>query len=919
MPLDRYSQQTWASGEFDPLLGSREDVAFYYSSAKVIENAVVLPQAGMKRREGLLARGLQRGLLTAVTISAYTFGAPEGGTAGNVDSTSSGATLLTTGAIGTATEYVVSTIDAGAAVRVSVADIIARLVGGTISTGTLALQSSDDNVTYTTRASLQIGTAFQRRRWAVAPDTDLGTHRYWRIILANPLGSDYGTDEVELYGLSFWQEAGYSQSSAAPGEVLVRKITTSIIDEYFAVISDQNVDIYTDEGVWQAAVFIPHTDADIAEIKTSQNLDTLVLYQEDNPPQIIQRLDGADDQWRSGAFPFATVSQFPFEDSTTGGQNEIQEITFASMTAGDRFVFELNGDISAEVVWSGTPATNVTNITAALEGLEDIADVTVTNPAGTTYEIEFVGDSANRFFPVLIVDILTGSGTAPISRTQYGQPNQEDLWSATRGYPRCGTFYQGSHWMGGFRSRTDILVRSRMGDFADFREDADPVATSPLVLAPDVDEQVEIVNLYPGRNLQIFTSSVEIYIPDEPITPTNVALKVTSKRGHFSRTQPVDVQGGTLYVDRNGTALREYLFAETEQSYTAEPVSTLGGHLVQEPVDMTLRRSRNTDEPTIVYLVNQGRDRDFEKVPAAALTVDRAQQVTAMTRMTTGDGHTFRAVAASQGGQVMAVVERALAGNEWNYVELLDANHMSDHSYEIANPDLETFTASALQTVFTYTFSNPTEEIDIGVFTRADTLDVWRRVEPADYTLDTGAKTITFDTGRPVGTLVAITRRATSFSTGAPELDGVECYVHADGRPVGAHTPASGTVTISGDEGFNFNARIGLRMVPRLVMQAYKGQGDRSPTMEKQRIFRALLSLDRTSNVAICMEGQTPRAIALTRYDSGVFDRELEEVLFTGTKRISGLGKWETEPRLEITQTEPGPWLLRSVSYDIRF
>ena len=71
--------------------------------------------------------------------------------------------------------------------------------------------------------------------------------------------------------------------------------------------------------------------------------------------------------------------------------------------------------------------------------------------------------------------------------------------------------------------------------------------------------------------------------------------------------------------------------------------------------------------------------------------------------------------------------------------------------------------------------------------------------------------------------------------------------------------------------------------------------------------------------MAISMENGTPRAVSLSDLDSGTLDADLEEVLFTGPKRVSGIGRWELEPRLRITQTVPGPWLLRSVAYDIRF
>lgn len=918
MPVDRFLQTSFASGEFDPLLNSREDVAFYYTSAQLMENVVPLPQGGAKRREGLRYAGKQRGPLTDVVISGYTYAAPNGGTAANLISATSASTLLTTGAINTATEYVVATIDAGAAIRVTASDITARLVGGTISTGALALQSSDDATTYTTRSSIVIGTSFFDRRFAGLADADLGTHRYWRVIFLNPDADDYSTDEIEVYGFGITQETGYSQTSATAGNVKLRHITTGITSEFYIAITAGNVDIYSSAGAWLAAVAIPHDNAAIPDLKTSQQRDALVIYHPDYPPYLVQRLESIDTEWRSGAFVFETVAQFPFEDSTTGGQNEIQELRFTSMTAGDRYLFEFNGEYSDEIAWNGTPATNITRINDALEGLVDITSVTVTNPTGNIYVIEFDGVDAKTFFATIVTDILDGTGTVTNSRKQAGKPDQEDLFSTTRGYPRCGTFYQGRHWMGGFRGRPDVIVGSRAGNFGDFKEDADPISTSPLVLAPNIDEQVTVENIYAGRNLQIFTSSAEIYVPSEPITPDTIALKVSSRRGASPLCQAVDVQGGTMFIDRNGTALREYLFLEAEQSYTAEPVSTLGGHLVQQPSDIALRRSVNTVDPTLIYLVNQGRDRNFDLVPAASITIDRAQQVTAFARIESSGG-LFKSVAATQGGGAAFAVARELAGNEWTFIEIHDADHMSDHAEEVANPDVDSFTATAAQTVFTYTFANPLDDNDIAVFSRVDANDIWRRVDPADYTLDTGSKTITLTTGLDLGHLLSICKRATSFTTTLDTLNGIECYVHGDGRPLGAHTPAANAVAISGDEGFFFNARIGLRMVPVVVLQPYKGKGGQSPTMQRQRIFRALINVERTASLAVSMNGRTPRNIPFADYDVGIYDIDLEDSLFTGVKRLSGIGSWEIEPSIRITQNEPAPWLLRSIAYDIRF
>lgn len=916
MPVDRFLQESLAAGEFDPLLWSREGVGFFYNSARRLENVVPLPQGGAKRAPGLKLSGPQRGLVTNFGSGSWSYAAPNGGTAGNIADATLELTTVTN--ISTATAYVIATIDLLAATRVTGWQIKINANGLAAGTSiTVSIQSSDDAAAYTTRASFNIGSTSYRRVFSLAPDLDLGTHRYWRIIVDNPTGADLGASTITCNSLAPFTEAGYSQAPAAgPPEALARRINVSSEVGYFLVLGQVIGDVYSLTGDWLASFRTPYEDADIPEVRTSQFLDSMIAYHEDRAPFLIQRL-GTDTDWQGDTFTFSTVAQFPFANSSTGGQNEIQELSFSGMSAGNNLVFEFNGEITDEVAWSATPATNVTNFTTALESLADITEVTITNPSGNIYEIEFTGVDGKRFFASLIVDILTGTGSVDISRKKYGRPDQEDLWSATRGYPRCGTFYQGRHWMGGFRSRPDILVGSRSGDFTDFKEDAEPVATSPLVLSPDIDEQITIQNLYPGRNLQIFTNSAELFIPNEPITPTNVAIKVTSKRGHFTKTQPVDIQGGTLFVDANGTALREYLFTEVEQSYTAEPISILAGHLVNRPTSMALALSSDVQDPTVLYVVNTGRDRANEIVPMAAIVIDRAQQVTAFARRTTAG--TFRAVAAAKSGETLFIVERQLAGAKWNWVETYNENHMGDCSIEIANPNAEQFTATASQTLFTYTFTIPVAADDVQAWTRSSTAEPWALVDQDAYTLDLGAKTVTFDTGLEAGTLVYIAPRQTTAALGNAYLDGIEVFVHCDGRPINTATPASGSVTVPSDDGFFFNCRVGLVMLPNIVLHPYKGKGGRSPTMQKQRIFRALLNVERTYGMAVGIDGRTPRDVAFTNNDTVLLDSELEELLFTGTKRVSGIGGWQTEPSLRITQTVPAPFLLRAVTYDVRF
>ena len=200
MPTSRHVQTSLSAGEFDPLLWSREDVAFFYNSARIIENAVPLPQGGAKRREGWRFRALQRGPISSISLGGATVTAANGGTVANLTDgyrdtflQTGDVGFLETRDVGTATEYEIARLDLGSAQAVSLFDArdlrIGSLPAG-ISTANLTLQTSSDGSTWSDVASISVGNISYDRRFGAAPDTLLGTARYWRVIVDNASALD---------------------------------------------------------------------------------------------------------------------------------------------------------------------------------------------------------------------------------------------------------------------------------------------------------------------------------------------------------------------------------------------------------------------------------------------------------------------------------------------------------------------------------------------------------------------------------------------------------------------------------------------------------------------------------------------------------------------------------------------------------
>lgn len=925
MPVGRHAQLSLANGEFDELLHSREDVSFFYTSAFLIENVVPLSQGGGKRREGLCVINRQRNGRTLETVEAADLTATNGGTVANLIDGDLDTAFLTTTAIGTTAEYVVFEIDFGSATRLSAIEVdqlaFSGLPGG-VTEGNVTLQYSSNAITWVDLQTIAVGTSAFNRRLSFDTQTNIN-RRYWRLIVDNVGGATDFSTAVVTVGEIRAVRHGTAYDAGTPEASKILRLTSTIDDEFILWLTHGVADIYrSDTREWVSSVAIPHTATQIDELQFATNLDTMILYHPDVPPHLIQRL-GSDENWRSNEVIFDSVTEFPFSDATTGGQNEIQQFDFANMSGSSNWVIELNGEISSEQSWN-TQSIVRDRIEAQLLELTDIDTVTVTSDGGDSggfdFIIEFTGNSGLEPFPLLVINILD-AGEVVVLRRQYGRPNFDTLWNATRGYPSCGAFYQGRHWMGGFKARPDVLVGSRSGEPFDFREDADPVASSPIVVSPNVDEQVTIQSIFPGRHLQVFTSSAETYVPDEPITPDNIAFSITSRYGHSDDTQPVELQGATIFVDRNGRAIREYLFVDAEQSYSAEPISLLAGHLVSGPQSMTLQRARDVDEPARLLIANTGTSRSGELVPAAQVTIDRAQQVTGFARMTTNG--TFERFATTQSGDAFTTVRRTFSdvGKEWVYLEAFVDSALLDGSVIVENTDVTTGTGTGSQTVFSYSFSSPSSDADVAVWTRTSAFQPWQRVAASDYTVSLGGQTVTFNTAPASGLLIRINLRQNMVdlfpNNNVPEhFDGATLSAVADGgRYLGDFTDGGGNLDF-GTGRWDFTIELGLSFLARVVLHPYKGRGDTSPTMTNQRIFRSLLQFNRTRSARVGIFGQTLSDVPMI--DDGS-DLSLEATLFSGEVRVEGFRGWEIEPKLEITQSKPEPWLLRSATYDVRF
>lgn len=273
-------------------------------------------------------------------------------------------------------------------------------------------------------------------------------------------------------------------------------------------------------------------------------------------------------------------------------------------------------------------------------------------------------------------DIWTLSTVAytNIPQFDFGLGN-EPVWSATRGYPRHGRFYQGRLWIDGGKSRPSIVYGSKVNDFFnfDFGTSLADEAIGPLSQSFD-----EVTAIYPGRNLMIFTVSAEYIVPQtfgDAITPESAVLTRQSSIGSEPCFRPQEVEGAVMYIQRQGASVQEFIFDDTQQAFNNNYVSLLSSHLIKDPIDFSLRKATSTEEGAYLLLVR-------EDGGLTVANILRSQGITSfVNRETEGD---FMSCAVDE-NDMFFVIKRTINGSEVHYVERFNEEHLFDASTRLTS------------------------------------------------------------------------------------------------------------------------------------------------------------------------------------------------------------------------------------------
>ena len=372
----------------------------------------------------------------------------------------------------------------------------------------------------------------------------------------------------------------------------------------------------------------------------TQSADTLILVQEDMAPKKIVR-GGSHSTWTISDLSFEFIPKFNFTSTET---TISQTITPSAV----------DGNIT---ITAGGSVFTSSHVNQYIEANDGIGRARITRfVSGTSVEA--------------IVEIPFFNTSAIASGGTFLDTGYEDSWSSTKGYPRTCTFHEGRLYFGGVKSRPNTIFASRVARFFDFNP-GEALDDDSIELTISTDSTNAITGMFSGRDLQIFTKGGE-FLPQstlDPITPTNVVINGATRRGSQEGIKPVGAESGTLFIQRAGKSLREFLFSDVELSYISNNISLLSSHLLKSPSDMALRKATSTTDGDLLLLVNS------TDGSLATYSILRGQNVIAPSLSTT-DGE-FLNVGVDV-DQIYFVLKRTINSATKYYVECFNDDNTTD-------------------------------------------------------------------------------------------------------------------------------------------------------------------------------------------------------------------------------------------------
>ena len=440
---------------------------------------------------------------------------------------------------------------------------------------------------------------------------------------------------VRRPGTKFINELGGTPSQGV--RLVPFEFSTS--DSYMLCFTNDTMYVYKNKALVHTQTSTGIISAYLGSMCWTQSADTLIVVQEDMQPRKIVR--NTDTSWTISTITFDSIPNYAFTMVTTNPAGSITP-----------------SDVSGKITITASSGV----FTAAHVGQYINA-----TPQGRARIVEVISST--------IVNVVTEFPFFDTSAVASGQweleTGYEDVWSASKGWPRTVVFHQGRLYFGGSKSRPSTVWGSKVSLFFSF-EAVEGLDDDAVESTLDTNTFNAVTDMVSGKDLQVFTTGGEFFVPQEglsPITPSNLFFSTTSVNGSKEGLRVKQLESGTLFIQRQGKALSEIAYSDTTLSYITSKISLLSGHLLKGPKRMDIRRAVATDENDLLLIVNE------DDGSMAAYSLLRAQNVIAPSEFITEGSYIDVGVDITD---IYTVTTRVDDGTTKYYIEVFDSALLTD-------------------------------------------------------------------------------------------------------------------------------------------------------------------------------------------------------------------------------------------------
>lgn len=460
-----------------------------------------------------------------------------------------------------------------------------------------------------------------------------------------------------------------------PGTKLVREVKNSahtVVTIPFAFSAEQTmvlefgnlyVRFHTNGGTLESApgtayeVATPYAHADLPLLKFSQSSDVLTLTHPLYATRELRRLGALS--WTLVTTSFAPILAAPASPVATATVGTGTVTYSYKVTAlAENGVDESLGSATATCTNNLATAGNYNTVTWS--AVATAARYNVYKLTGGVFA--YIGQASGTTFKD---DNFLGD------QVKVPPENFIALNSATGNYPGATTYHEQRRWFAGTANQPQTIFATKTATETNLTSSIPSQADDGIEVTLAAQQQNKIRHLVPLSDLIALTAGGEWRVFNqgaEAITPTSISIKPQGYAG-ASETQPVVTSGSILYVQAQGSHIRELSYNWETSSYRSVDMSIMAPHLFNAYTVDRMAYSRAPDQ--LAWSVrNDG--------VLLCMTYVPEHQVYAWSRHdTAGLFKSICTVAEGNADVLYAIVERVINGTTKKFVERLETRFFS--------------------------------------------------------------------------------------------------------------------------------------------------------------------------------------------------------------------------------------------------